>query len=161
MGGDGQVTMGDTVVKNSASKIRRLYKNTIVAGFAGATADALHLFDLFEKKLEKHQGQLTRAAVELTKDWRTDRMLRRLEALLAVADKDSMLLLSGDGDVLQPEGDILAIGSGSGYARSAAQALVDNTDFDAATIVKKAMCIASKLCIYTNDQVTMEEIKHA
>lgn len=158
IGGDGQVTMGHTVVKSNARKIRRLYHDQIIAGFAGATADAFTLFELFEAKLEKHQGNLTRAAVELAKDWRTDKILRRLEALLAVADKRASLIISGNGDVIEPEQGIIAIGSGGNYALSAAKALVENTELSAREIVEKSLQIASKICVYTNSNFTIDEI---
>src|SRR6185312_9909034 len=159
LGGDGQVTLGNTVVKANAKKIRRLGKNAdVLAGFAGATADAFTLFELFEDKLAKHNGQLTRAAVELAKEWRTDRRLGRLEAMLAVADKDASLLISGNGDVLEPEHGLIAIGSGGPYAQAAAKALLDNSDLDAHQIVEKALGIAGDICIYTNHNVTIEEL---
>ena len=150
MGGDGQVTLGNVVVKASARKVRRLYQDRILAGFAGATADAFTLFERFEGKLEKHQGNLLRSAVELAKDWRTDRMLRRLEAMLAIADRESSLVITGTGDVLEPEHGLLAIGSGGGYAQAAALALLQNSPLEPADIVKKALTIAGELCIYTN-----------
>src|SRR6516164_3537020 len=150
LGGDGQVTLGQVVVKASARKVRRLYHERVLAGFAGATADAFTLFERFEGKLEKHQGHLTRAAVELAKDWRSDRVLRRLEAMLAVADTSSSLIITGTGDVLEPEFGIVAIGSGGAYAQAAARALLDNTALPAAEIVEKALAIAGDLCIYTN-----------
>ena len=160
LGGDGQVTLGNTVVKANARKIRRLGKNSdVLAGFAGATADAFTLFELFEDKLAKHNGQLTRAAVELAKEWRTDRRLGRLEAMLAVADKDASLLISGNGDVLEPEHGLIAIGSGGPYAQAAAKALLDNSDLDARAIVEKALGIAGDICIYTNHNVTIEELE--
>jgi ATP-dependent HslUV protease subunit HslV len=158
MGGDGQVTLGNIVVKQSARKVRRLYHDRILAGFAGATADAFTLFERFEAKLEKHQGHLLRSAVELAKDWRTDRILRRLEAMLAVADKEASLILTGNGDVLEPENGLIAIGSGGPYAQAAAKALLDNTDFSPADIVKKSLTIAGDLCIYTNQSHTIETI---
>src|SRR5690348_11809735 len=159
LGGDGQVTLGNTVVKANARKIRRLGKNAdVLAGFAGATADAFTLFELFEDKLAKHNGQLTRAAVELAKEWRTDRRLGRLEAMLAVADKDASLLISGNGDVLEPEHGLIAIGSGGPFAQAAAKALLDNSDLDARAIVEKALGIAGDICIYTNHNVTIEEL---
>lgn len=158
IGGDGQVTMGNTVVKNNARKVRRLYHDQILAGFAGATADAFTLFELFESKLEKHQGNLLRAAVELAKDWRTDKMLRRLEALLIVADQESSLILSGNGDVIEPEEGIIAIGSGGDYARSAAKALVENTKLEARAIVEKSLEITSNICIYTNHNFVIDEL---
>jgi ATP-dependent HslUV protease subunit HslV len=158
LGGDGQVTLGNIVVKGSARKVRRLYHDQVLAGFAGATADAFTLFERFEAKLEKHQGQLVRAAIELTKDWRTDRVLRRLEAMLAVADKDASLIITGNGDVLEPEHGIVAIGSGGAYAQAAAKALLDNTDLPAREIVKKSLEIAGELCIYTNMHHTIETL---
>lgn len=156
MGGDGQVTLGNIVVKATASKIRRLYHDSILAGFAGGTADAFTLFERFESKLEKHQGNLLRSAVELAKDWRTDRMLRRLEAMLTVADREKSLIITGNGDVLEPEFGLLAIGSGGPYAHSAARALLENTDNGAAEIVKKSLMIAADLCIYTNRNHVIE-----
>ncbi|MDO5652759.1 MAG: ATP-dependent protease subunit HslV [Brachymonas sp.] len=158
LGGDGQVTLGNVVVKGTARKVRKLYKNQVLAGFAGATADAFTLFERFEAKLEKHQGHLTRAAIELTRDWRTDRVLRRLEAMLAVADKEASLIITGNGDVLEPEHGIVAIGSGSAYAQSAARALLDNTDLPADAIVRKSLEIAGELCIYTNMHHTIETL---
>jgi ATP-dependent HslUV protease subunit HslV len=158
LGGDGQVTLGNIVVKASARKVRRLYHDRILAGFAGGTADAFTLFERFEGKLEKHQGHLLRSAVELAKDWRTDRILRRLEAMLAVADREASLILTGNGDVLEPEHGLVAIGSGGPYAQSAAKALLDNTDLPAAEIVKKALTIAADLCIYTNQQHIIETL---
>src|SRR5690606_3150289 len=157
IGGDGQVTMGDKVMKGNARKVRRLRDGQVVAGFAGGTADAFTLFDLFEKKLEQY-GNLTRAAIELAKDWRTDRMLRRLEALLLVADSSHTLLISGTGDVIEPEQDLIAIGSGGAYAQAAALALLENTDLGARESVEKAMAIAADICIYTNRQITIEEL---
>jgi ATP-dependent HslUV protease subunit HslV len=159
LGGDGQVTLGNVVVKASARKVRRLYHDRIVAGFAGGTADAFTLFERFEAKLEKHQGNLTRAAVELAKDWRTDRMLRRLEAMLAVADTEVSLIITGNGDVLEPEQGLIAIGSGGPYAQAAAKALIDNTDLEPEDIVKRALSIAGDLCIYTNQQHTIEVLE--
>jgi len=159
IGGDGQVSLGDTVMKGNARKVRRLYKDRILAGFAGGTADAFTLFERFEGKLEKHQGNLMRSAVELAKDWRTDRMLRRLEAMLCVADETTSLIISGNGDVIEPEDQIMAIGSGGAYAKSAARALLENTDIDARTIVEKSLTIAADICIYTNTTLTIEEIK--
>jgi ATP-dependent HslUV protease subunit HslV len=156
--GDGQVTTGDTIMKGNARKVRRLYHDKVITGFAGGTADAFTLFDLFEKKLEKHQGILLRAAVELAKDWRTDKILRRLEALLIVADKETMLLISGNGDVIEPEEDLLAIGSGGNYARAAAKAMMANTDLDAKTIAEKSLQIAADICIYTNHNIITEEL---
>ena len=159
IGGDGQVTLGNMIVKANARKIRRLGKDgSVLAGFAGATADAFTLFELFEQKLEKHGNNLTRAAVELTKDWRTDRRLGRLEAMLAVADKDASLLLSGNGDVLEPENGLIAIGSGGPYAQSAAKALLENSTLSSREIVEKALKIAGDICIYTNHNVTIEEL---
>jgi ATP-dependent HslUV protease subunit HslV len=158
MGGDGQVTLGNIVIKQSARKVRRLYHDRIVAGFAGATADAFTLFERFEAKLDKHQGNLLRSAVELAKDWRTDRILRRLEAMLAVADRETSLIITGNGDVLEPEYGLIAIGSGGGYAQAAARALLDNTELAPADIVKKSLSIAGDLCIYTNQSHTIEVI---
>ena len=158
IGGDGQVTLGNTVVKANARKVRRLGTGNVLAGFAGATADAFTLFELFEDKLTKHGNNLTRAAVELAKDWRTDRRLGRLEAMLAVADKDTSLLISGNGDVLEPEHGLIAIGSGGPYAQSAAKALLDNTTLTARAIVEKALKIAGDICIYTNQNITIEEL---
>ncbi len=158
VGGDGQVSLGDTVMKGNARKVRQLYKGKVIAGFAGGTADAFTLFERFEGQLEKHQGHLVRAAVELAKDWRTDRALRRLEALLAVADKESSLIITGNGDVIEPERGIMAIGSGGNYARSAALALLDHTELDARSIVAAALGIAADVCIYTNHEFTLEEI---
>jgi ATP-dependent HslUV protease subunit HslV len=159
MGGDGQVTLGQIVVKATARKVRRLYQDRILAGFAGATADAFTLFERFEGKLEKHQGNLLRAAVDLTKDWRTDRVLRRLEAMLTVADRESSLVISGTGDVLEPEQGLLAIGSGGAYAQAAARALLENTELPPEDIVKKALAIAGDLCIYTNQQHVIEVLE--
>ncbi|MDE2414944.1 MAG: ATP-dependent protease subunit HslV [Comamonadaceae bacterium] len=156
LGGDGQVTLGNIVVKGTARKVRKLHHGKVLAGFAGATADAFTLFERFEAKLEKHQGHLTRAAIELTKDWRTDRVLRRLEAMLAVADHSASLIITGNGDVLEPEEGIVAIGSGGAYAHSAAKALLHHTDLPAAEIVKKSLEIAGELCIYTNMHHTIE-----
>ena len=158
IGGDGQVTLGNTVVKANARKVRRLGGGNVVAGFAGATADAFTLFELFEQKLEKHGNNLTRAAVELAKDWRTDRRLGRLEAMLAVADKEASLLISGNGDVLEPERGLIAIGSGGPYALSAAKALLENGALPAREIVEKALKIAGDICIYTNHNITIEEL---
>ncbi len=158
IGGDGQVTLGNIVVKGTARKVRKLYKDQVLAGFAGATADAFTLFERFEAKLEKHQGHLVRAAIELTKDWRTDRVLRKLEAMLAVANKDASLIVTGNGDVLEPENGIVAIGSGGAYAQSAAKALLDNTELSAEEIVRKSLAIAGELCIYTNMQHTIETL---
>lgn len=159
IGGDGQVTMGDTVMKGNARKVRRLYKDKVIAGFAGGTADAFTLFERFEAKLEKHQGHLTRAAVELAKDWRTERALRNLEALLVVADTETTLMISGNGDVIEPEDTLLAIGSGGAYAQAAASALLANTELDARAIVEKGLEIAANICIYTNHQRTIEELE--
>ena len=159
IGGDGQVTMGNTVMKANARKVRRLYKDQVIAGFAGGTADAFTLFERFEGKLEKHQGQLTRAAVELAKDWRTDRILRRLEALLAVADKTVSLVITGQGDVIEPENGLIAIGSGGPYAQAAARALMENTELNARVIVEQALNIAADICIYTNRNLTIEELQ--
>jgi len=158
IGGDGQVTLGNTVMKGNARKVRRLYQDKVIAGFAGGTADAFTLFERFEGKLEKHGGNLTRAAVELAKDWRTDRLLRRLEALLIVADPQTTLILSGNGDVIEPENDLAAIGSGGAYAQAAAQALLGYTELDARTIVEQALKIAAGICIYTNENLTLEEL---
>ncbi|MFT6275672.1 MAG: ATP-dependent HslUV protease subunit HslV [Halioglobus sp.] len=158
IGGDGQVSMGNTVMKGNARKVRRLYKNQVIAGFAGGTADAFTLFELFEGQLEKHQGHLVRAAVELAKAWRTERALRRLEALLAVADKNTSLVITGNGDVIEPEDNLIAIGSGGPFAQSAARALMDNTDLDARTIVEKGLGIAGDICIYTNHNQTIEQL---
>ena len=158
MGGDGQVTLGNIVVKATARKVRRLYQDRVLAGFAGATADAFTLFERFEAKLEKHQGQLLRSAVELAKDWRTDRMLRRLEAMLAIADRTASLIITGNGDVLEPEHGLLAIGSGGGYAQAAALALLDNSQLAPAEIVKKSLAIAGDLCIYTNQHHVIETL---
>jgi ATP-dependent HslUV protease, peptidase subunit HslV len=158
IGGDGQVTMGNTVMKSNARKVRRLYNNKVIAGFAGGTADAFTLFERFEAKLETHQGNLVRAAVELAKDWRTDRMLRRLEALLAVADQNGSLIITGMGDVIEPEHGIIAIGSGGPFAKSAAEALLFNTELDAKAIVEKSLAIAASICIHTNDNFTIETL---
>jgi len=158
IGGDGQVTLGSIVVKGSARKVRKLYHGKVLAGFAGATADAFTLFERFESKLEKHQGHLTRAAIELTKDWRTDRVLRRLEAMLAVADREASLIITGNGDVLEPEQGIVAIGSGGAYAQSAAKALLDHTTLSAAEVVKKSLEIAGSLCVYTNMNHVVETL---
>ena len=158
MGGDGQVTLGNTVMKSNARKVRRMYKDQVIAGFAGATADAFTLFERFEGKLEKHSGNLVRAAVEMAKDWRTDRMLRRLEALLAIADKNNSLLISGNGDVIEPESGLIAIGSGGPFAQAAAMAYLDSTELDAETIVRKSLGIASEICIYTNDNIIIEKL---
>lgn len=158
MGGDGQVTLGNIVIKSSARKIRRLYQERILAGFAGGTADAFTLFERFEAKLEKHQGHLVRSAVELAKDWRTDRILRRLEAMLAVADRTSTLIITGAGDVLEPEQGIAAIGSGGAYAQSAARALLEHSDLDPENIVRESIGIAADICIYTNRNILIESL---
>ena len=158
LGGDGQVTLGDTIMKSNAHKIRRLYKDKVIAGFAGGTADAFTLFERFESKLEQHNGQLTRAAVELAKDWRTDRMLRRLEALLAVSDQSTSLIISGNGDVIEPEHALVAIGTGGPYAQAAAKALLEDTRLSAKEIVLKALNIAASICIYTNTSISVEEL---
>ncbi len=158
IGGDGQVTLGNTVMKSNARKVRRLAGGKVLAGFAGATADAFTLFELFEAKLERHGGQLTRAAVELAKDWRTERRLGRLEAMLIVADRTATLLISGNGDVIEPEDGVLAIGSGGPYALAASKALFANTDLPPRTIVEQALAIAGEICIYTNRNVTVEEL---
>jgi ATP-dependent HslUV protease subunit HslV len=158
IGGDGQVTMGDTVMKGNARKVRRLYNDSVIAGFAGGTADAFTLFELFEAKLEEFGGQLTRAAVELAKDWRTNKMLRNLEALLVVADTSTSLIISGNGDVIEPEHALMAIGSGGPYAQAAARALFENTDLEARAIVEKALTIAAEICVYTNQNLTIEEL---
>lgn len=158
IGGDGQVTLGNTVMKGNARKVRRLYHDKVIAGFAGATADAFTLFEHFEGKLEKHRGNLTRAAVEMAKDWRTDRALRRLEALLAIADAKNSLIISGTGDVIEPEQDLIAIGSGGPFAQSAARALLENTELDAREIVEKSLNIAADICIYTNHNLRIEEL---
>jgi len=160
IGGDGQVSMGNTVMKGNARKVRRLYKDQVIAGFAGGTADAFTLFERFEAQLEKHQGNLVRAAVELARDWRTYRALRRLEALLAVADKTASLVITGNGDVIEPEKGIMAIGSGGPFAQSAALALLDNTDMSARDIVEKSLGIAADICIYTNHNRTIEVIEY-
>ena len=159
LGGDGQVTLGHIVVKGSARKVRKLHRDQVLAGFAGATADAFTLFERFEAKLEKHQGHLVRAAIELTKDWRTDRVLRRLEAMLAVADRTASLIITGNGDVLEPEHGLVAIGSGGAYAQAAARALLDHTPMPPAEIVKQALTIAGELCIYTNQHHTIETLE--
>ena len=156
--GDGQVSMGQTVVKSNARKVRRLGGGNVIAGFAGATADAFTLFERLETKLEQYPDQLTRACVELAKDWRTDRYLRRLEAMMAVADKEVSLILSGTGDVLEPEDDIIGIGSGGGYALAAARALIDIEGLDAETVARRAMAIAAQICVYTNDRITLEKL---
>ena len=161
IGGDGQVSMGNTVMKGNARKVRRLYKDQVIAGFAGGTADAFTLFERFEGQLEKHSGHLSRAAVELAKEWRTDRALRRLEALLIVADRSHTLLLSGTGDVIEPEYDLAAIGSGGPFAQAAARALLEHTELDARAIVEKSLNIAADICIYTNQNLTLEELNSA
>ncbi|UHD14565.1 ATP-dependent protease subunit HslV [Thiocapsa bogorovii] len=158
IGGDGQVSLGQTVMKGNARKVRRLFKGQVIAGFAGATADAFTLFERFEGKLEKHQGHLTRSAVELAKDWRTDRMLRRLEALLCIADAQTSLIISGTGDVVEPENDLMAIGSGGSFAQAAARALLENTELGAREIVEKGLNIAADICIYTNHNLVIEEL---
>lgn len=158
IGGDGQVTLGNTIMKQNAKKIRTMYADKVIAGFAGATADAFTLFEKFEGKLETYRGNITRAAVELAKDWRTDRVLRRLEALLIVSDKEHTFIISGTGDVLEPEDGIAAIGSGGAYAQSAAKALYENTELSAREIIEKAMKIASGICIYTNENISIEEL---
>lgn len=158
LGGDGQVSLGNTILKGNAVKVRRLHNKQVIAGFAGGTADAFTLFERFEGKLDKHQGQLTRAAVELAKDWRTDKALRRLEALLAVADKTASLIISGNGDVIEPERGLIAIGSGGPFAQAAATALIENTDLSCKEIVEKALCIAGDICVYTNHHHTIEEL---
>lgn len=159
IGGDGQVSLGNTVMKGNARKVRRLYKERVLAGFAGATADAFTLFERFEGKLEKHHGHLTRSAVELAKDWRTDRSLRRLEALLCVADAKASLIITGTGDVIEPEDALMAIGSGGTFALSAARALLDNTDLSAREIVEKALGIAADICVYTNHNLVIDELE--
>ena len=158
MGGDGQVTLGNTVMKANARKVRRLYKDTVIVGFAGATADAFTLFERFEGKLEKHSGHLVRSAVEMAKDWRTDRALRRLEALLAIADKESSLLISGTGDVIEPEHGLIAIGSGGPFAQAAAMALIKHSELTAEEITRQALGIAADICIYTNSNLTIETL---
>ncbi len=160
IGGDGQVSLGSTIMKGNARKIRKIYHDKILAGFAGGTADAFTLFERFEAKLERHQGNLTRAAVELAKDWRSDRMLRRLEALLAVADANNAFIISGNGDVIEPEGGIVAIGSGGPYAQSAARALVENTTLPASEVVLKALGLAADICVYTNHNFTLETLEN-
>ena len=159
IGGDGQVSMGNTIMKGNAKKVRRLYNDKVIAGFAGGTADAFTLFERFEGKLEKHSGNLTRAAVELAKDWRTDKFLRRLEALLLVADHKASLIITGLGDVIEPEESLMAIGSGGPYAQAAAKALIDNTKLGAEKIVEKALTIAADICVFTNHEFTIEELK--
>ncbi|RDH83437.1 MAG: HslU--HslV peptidase proteolytic subunit [endosymbiont of Seepiophila jonesi] len=158
IGGDGQVSLGNTVMKGNARKVRRLYKGGVIAGFAGATADAFTLFERFEGKLEKHHGNLTRAAVELAKDWRTERSLRRLEALLCVADAKASLIISGTGDVIEPENSLMAIGSGGAFAQAAARALLENTELGAAEVVNKGLSIAADICIYTNHNIVLEKL---
>jgi ATP-dependent HslUV protease subunit HslV len=158
IGGDGQVTLGQIVLKHNAKKIRKMYNNSILAGFAGATADAFTLFEKFEGKLETYRGNITRAAVELAKDWRTDKILRRLEALLIIADKEHSFIISGNGDVIEPEDGISAIGSGGPYAHAAAKALIEHTQLEPKKVIEEAMKIASKICIYTNDSISIEEI---
>ena len=160
IGGDGQVSLGNTIMKGNARKVRRLYKDQVIAGFAGGTADAFTLFERFESKLESHSGQLVRAAVELAKDWRTDRALRRLEALLAVANHEASLIVTGNGDVIQPEQDLIAIGSGGPFAQSAAKALLENTELDAREITEKSLTIAGDICVYTNHNFTIEELSY-
>jgi len=160
IGGDGQVSLGSTIMKGNARKVRRLYNDQVIAGFAGGTADAFTLFERFEAKLDAHGGQLVRAAVELAKDWRTDRALRRLEALLSVADKDASLIITGNGDVIQPEDDLIAIGSGGSFAQSAARALLENTELSAAEIVEKGLTIAGDICVYTNHNFTIEQLEY-
>lgn len=160
IGGDGQVSLGNTIMKGNARKVRRLHHEKVLAGFAGGTADAFTLFERFEEKLESHNGQLVRAAVELAKDWRTDRALRRLEALLAVANEEASLIITGNGDVIQPENDLIAIGSGGAFAQSAAMALLENTDLNAEEIVEKSLAIAGDICIYTNQNRTIETLSY-
>ena len=159
LGGDGQVTLGNIVIKAGARKVRRLYQDRILAGFAGGTADAFTLFERFEAKLDKHQGNLVRSAVELAKDWRTDRILRRLEAMLAVADRTSSLIITGAGDVLEPEHGLIAIGSGGPYAQAAARALLESTELDAEAIVRRSLAIAAELCIYTNQNIVVDTLE--
>lgn len=156
IGGDGQVSFGETILKGNARKVRRLYQDEVIAGFAGGTADAFTLFERFESKLEEHRGNLLRAAVELAKDWRTDRILRRLEAMLAVANRDHSLIISGTGDVIEPEHDVIGIGSGGAYARAAARALLEETDLDPEAIVRRSLAIAGEICVYTNENVSIE-----
>ena len=160
IGGDGQVSMGDTIMKGNARKVRRLYHDRVLAGFAGSTADAFTLFERFEGKLERHQGHRVRAAVELAKDWRTERSLRKLEALLTVADESASLIISGTGDVIEPENDVMAIGSGGSYAKSAAIALLENSDLSPREIVEKSLMIAGDICVYTNQNLTIEELEY-
>jgi len=159
MAGDGQVTLGQTAIKHSATKVRKIYNDKVIVGFAGATADAMTLFDKFEAKLEEFRGNLSRASVELARDWRTDRILRRLEALLAVADTESMFLISGSGDVLEPDDNVIAIGSGGSFAQAAAKALNKHSDLSAEEVVKESIHIASEICVYTNDNITIEVLK--
>ena len=161
IGGDGQVSMGDTIMKGKARKVRRLYKDRVIAGFAGGTADAFLLFELFEGKLEKHNGQMVRAAVELAKEWRSDRALRRLEALLCVANEEASLIISGNGDVIEPEDSLMAIGSGGTFAQSAARALLENTDLGAREIVEKSLSIAADICVYTNHNHNFEILDYS
>jgi len=161
VGGDGQVSLGNTVMKSNARKVRRLFADKVIAGFAGGTADAFTLFERFEGKLEKHSGNLVRAAVEMAKDWRTDRVLRRLEAMLVVADKQSSLLISGNGDVIEPEHNVAAIGSGGPFAQAAARALMENTELEARAIAERALAIAADICVYTNHHLTLEELDGA
>ena len=161
IGGDGQVSMGDTIMKGNARKVRRLYKDRVIAGFAGGTADAFLLFELFEGKLEKHNGQMVRAAVELAKEWRSDRALRRLEALLCVANEEASLIISGNGDVIEPEDSLMAIGSGGAFAQSAARALLENTDLGAREIVEKSLSIAADICVYTNHNHNFEILDYS
>ncbi len=158
MGGDGQATLGSTIIKGNVKKVRKLYNNKVIAGFAGSTADAFTLFEFFEKKLEMYQGHIIKSAVELAKDWRTDKILRRLEALLAITDINHSLIITGNGDVIQPENDLIAIGSGGSYAFSAAKALIENTDLDSFDIVKKSLFIAADICVYTNHKFTIEKL---
>ncbi len=160
IGGDGQVSLGNTIMKGNARKVRRLYKDQVIAGFAGGTADAFLLFELFEAKLEKHNGQMVRAAVELAKDWRSDKLLRRLEALLCVANKEASLIISGNGDVIEPEDDLMAIGSGGAFAQAAARAMLDTTELSAREIVQKGLEIAGQICIYTNLNHNFEELNY-
>lgn len=160
IGGDGQVSMGNTIMKGNARKVRRLRKDQVIAGFAGGTADAFTLFELFEAKLEKHSGQLVRSAVELAKDWRSDRVLRKLEALLCVADKEASLIISGNGDVIEPEDDLMAIGSGGPYAQAAARAMLETTQLDATEIVERGLSIAGDICVYTNHNHTIEQLDY-
>ena len=160
IGGDGQVSMGNEILKGNARKVRRLHHERVLAGFAGGTADAFTVFERFEAKLDKHQGNLIRSAVELAKDWRTDRMLRRLEALLVVVDAEYSLIISGTGDVIEPESSVMAIGSGGSFAKAAARALVENTEIDAATIVRKGLEIASDICVFTNSNLVIEELRY-